>query len=182
MKCKEWIIPYERPAVPEELRELGYGSLLCTVLALRGVVTAAAARRIIEGVGDCLFDPLLMSGMAEAAARIGRAVNEGETVAVYGDYDVDGITSTCLLTDYLRSRGLKCIPYIPDRNSEGYGLNSAALESLHRRGASLVITVDCGITAVEETRFAAGLGLDVIITDHHECKSGGCNRLQARRG
>lgn len=172
MKCKEWIIPYERPAVPEELRELGYGSLLCTVLALRGVVTAAAARRIIEGVGDCLFDPLLMSGMAEAAARIGRAVNEGETVAVYGDYDVDGITSTCLLTDYLRSRGIKCIPYIPDRNSEGYGLNSAALESLHRRGASLVITVDCGITAVEETRFAAGLGLDVIITDHHECKSG----------
>lgn len=171
MKCKEWIIPYERPSVPEEIRALGYGSLLCTVLSLRGVVTAAAARRLIEGLGECLYDPMLMTGMAEAAARIDRAVDEGETVAVYGDYDVDGITSACLLTDYLRSRGLKCIPYIPDRNSEGYGLNCAALESLHRRGVSLVITVDCGITAVEEARFASELGLDLIITDHHECKS-----------
>ena len=172
MKCKEWIIPYERPTVPEELRALGYGSLLSLVLSLRGVVTAAAARRLIEGVGEQLYDPLLMTGMAEAAERIDRAVDAGETVAVYGDYDVDGITSACLMTDYLRSRGLRCIPYIPDRNSEGYGLNCAALESLRQRGASLVITGDCGITAVEEARFAAGLGLDLIITDHHECKSG----------
>lgn len=172
MKNKEWKIPYERPAVPAEIQGLGYGSLLCAVLALRGVVTVDAARRLIEGVGEQLFDPLLMSGMSAAVERIDRAVEAGETVAVYGDYDVDGITATCLMTDYLRSRGLKCIPYIPDRNSEGYGLNCGALESLHERGASLVITVDCGITAVEEAEHAAKLGLDLIITDHHELPSG----------
>lgn len=172
MKCKEWKIPYERPTVPAEIQALGYGSLLRAVLALRGVTTVEDARRLIEGVGEELYEPLLMEGMSKAVERIDHAVENGETVAVYGDYDVDGITATCLMTDYLRGRGLMCIPYIPDRNSEGYGLNCSALESLRERGVSLVITVDCGITAVEEADFAAKLGLDLIITDHHECKSG----------
>lgn len=99
------------------------------------------------------------------------AIERGETVAVYGDYDVDGITSACLVTSYLRSRGLKCLPYIPDRLEEGYGLNSAALDIVRAGGATLMITVDCGITAVEEARYARELGLDLIITDHHECGS-----------
>ena len=101
-----------------------------------------------------------------------QAIERGEAVAVYGDYDVDGITATCLVTDYLRSRGLRVHPYIPDRNEEGYGLNCSALESLRAEGVSLLITVDCGITAVEESEFGRSLGMDMVITDHHECKDG----------
>lgn len=172
MKCKEWKIPYVRPVIPGSLRSMGYGSLLCAVLALRGVVTPQAARSLIDGGAELLSDPMLMSGMEAAVARIKRAVADGETVAVYGDYDVDGITSTCLLTDYLRSLGLRCIPYIPDRNGEGYGLNCPALDSLHKRGVSLIVTVDCGITAIEEAEYASSIGVDMIITDHHECKAG----------
>ena len=94
---------------------------------------------------------MLMQGMPTAVARIRRAVERKESVAVYGDYDVDGITATCLLTDYLRGKGLRCVGYIPDRNEEGYGLNRAALESLRSEGVSLLITVDCGVTAAEES-------------------------------
>ena len=104
--------------------------------------------------------------------RILIAVEQGETVAVYGDYDVDGITSTCLLTDYLRSKGVRCIPYIPNRDEEGYGLNCGAIDQLGQQGVTLIITVDCGITAVEEAAYATRCGIDMIITDHHECKDG----------
>ena len=113
---------------------------------------------------------MLMLGMREARDRIMRAIEERETVAVYGDYDVDGITSTCMLTDWLRGKGLTCYYYIPDRNEEGYGLNCGALDSLRARGVTLVITVDCGITAVEEAAHARDIGIDMVITDHHECR------------
>ena len=85
---------------------------------------------------------------------------------------MDGITSACLLTSYLRGRGLNCLPYIPDRIGEGYGLNTAALDSIASRGATLLITVDCGITAAAEAEHAKGIGLDLIVTDHHECGAG----------
>ena len=101
-----------------------------------------------------------------------KALELGETIAVYGDYDVDGITATCLLTDFLRRKGGAVIPYIPDRLEEGYGLNREAVTALKEQGASLIVTVDCGITALEETAWARSLGIDVVITDHHECKSG----------
>lgn len=169
---KGWKIPYSRPEVPQELLQAGYGPLLAAVLALRGIKTPEEAHRLIEGGAECLHDPLLMGGMAVARARIEQAIRLGEHVAVYGDYDVDGITATCLVTDYLRRQGLDCLPYIPDRSEEGYGLNRSALDTLHEEGITLVITVDCGITAVEETEYARALGIDVIITDHHECKSG----------
>jgi len=172
MKSKEWKIPYSRPSVPAELIEAGYNPLLSAVLALRGISTAEQAHKLISGSEACLHDPMLISGMAQARERILKAIESKETVAVYGDYDVDGITSTCLVTDYLRSKGLECIPYIPDRNNEGYGLNCGAIELLHQQGVSLLITVDCGITAVEEAVFARSLGMDMIITDHHECKAG----------
>ena len=172
MNRKEWTIPYSRPEIAPELLQAGYGPLLASVLTMRGVTTVKSARRLIEGGAECLYDPLLLNGMALARARIEQAIRLRETVAVYGDYDVDGITSTCLVTDYLRSRGLNCIPYIPDRGEEGYGLNAFALDALHEQGVTLVITVDCGITAVEETAYARSLGMDVIITDHHECKTG----------
>ena len=169
---KEWKIPYERPLVPAELLEGGCTPLLASVLALRGVTTRAEMDELLHGGEELLEDPLLLTDMPRAVERVRRAVRSGEKTAVYGDYDVDGITSTCLLTDYLRSKGLECIPYIPDRSEEGYGLNDAAVCALHEQGVSLVITVDCGITAREEALYAASLGMDMIITDHHECGSG----------
>ena len=168
---KGWTIPYSRPEISEELLQAGYGPLLAAVLTLRGVKTAQDARRLLDGGADCLHDPLLMGGMAVARERVMQAIRLRERVAVYGDYDVDGITATCIVTDYLRRQGLSCIPYIPDRSEEGYGLNRSALETLRDEGVNLVITVDCGITAVEETEYARSLGIDVIITDHHECKN-----------
>ena len=89
---------------------------------------------------------------------------------MFGDYDVDGITATCLLTHFLRSNGVDCTPYIPGRLEEGYGLNPIAIHQLHSQGIRLIVTVDCGITAVEEAELCAQLGMDLVITDHHECK------------
>ena len=108
--------------------------------------------------------------MDRAAARVRQALETGEHLAVYGDYDVDGITSTCLLTDCLRSMGGQVTPYIPDRLEEGYGLNLEAIQTLASQGVTLIVTVDCGITAVEEVNFARSLEVDVVVTDHHECK------------
>ena len=172
MKSKIWKIPYSRPVIPPELLAAGYTPLLAAVLDLRGITTVDEAARLIRGSESCLHDPMLMKGMPAAVERVHRAISSGETVAVYGDYDVDGITSTCVVTDYLRGKGLKCIPYIPDRNGEGYGVNNGALDTLHAQGVTLVITVDCGITAAAETEYAASLGMDMLITDHHECPSG----------
>ncbi len=170
MKTEDWTIPFTRPDIPHELLSAGFTPLLSMVLALRGIRTAAEADALISGGAEQLCDPMLMLDMDKARERILRAISDGETVAVYGDYDVDGITSTCLVTDYLRRKGIKCIPYIPDRNEEGYGLNCAALDTLKAQGVSLVITVDCGITAVEEAAHAAQIGVDMVITDHHECR------------
>ncbi len=172
MRQKDWNIPFSRPEVPAELTGAGYGPLLAAVLSQRGIRDCEQARALLEGGAEQLCDPLLMQGMAVACARIRQAIETGETVAVYGDYDVDGITATCLVTDYLRRRGLTTHPYIPDRNEEGYGLNCAALQTLREQGVTLLITVDCGITAVEESDCARELGMDVIVTDHHECKDG----------
>ena len=111
-----------------------------------------------------------MKDMLPAVQRINRALQRREKIAVFGDYDVDGITATCLLTDFLRRRGADCIPYIPGRLEEGYGLNPIAIHGLHEQGVKLIVTVDCGITAVEEARLCKQLGIDLVITDHHECK------------
>ena len=170
MKNKDWMIPFTRPAVPRSLAEAGFSPLLCQVLALRGIDSAEKARDLLYGGKETLHDPLLILGMAGARDRVLKAIAKHETVAVYGDYDVDGITSTCMLTDWLRSKGLTCYYYIPDRNEEGYGLNCGALDALKARGVSLVVTVDCGITAVEEAAYAREIGVDMVITDHHECR------------
>src|SRR5699024_1895183 len=101
---------------------------------------------------------------------INAAIAAGEKIAVFGDYDVDGITATVLLVDYLRSRGADCVKYIPRRVEDGYGLGQEPMRHLREQGVDLLITVDCGITGVEEAEYAKQLGLDLIITDHHECK------------
>ena len=172
MNEKEWKIEYELPEIPAGLSEAGFSPLLCCILALRGVRTAEEAHALLGCDSSVLSDPFLMKGMEQAVKRIRAAITHGEAVAVYGDYDVDGITSTCLLTDYLRSKGLRCIPYIPNRDEEGYGLNCGAVDYLTQLAVTLIITVDCGITAVEEAAYAAEHGIDMIITDHHECKDG----------
>ena len=169
MKEKTWNTPGEAD-LPEELLRAGCTPLLAAVLAARGIVTGPAAREFLDDGPFLPGDPMLLPDMEKAVARIRLAAGRGETVAVYGDYDVDGITATCLLTEYLRSAGLKTESYIPDRLEEGYGVNTGAIDRLRARGVSLIVTVDCGITAVAETDYAAGLGVDMIVTDHHECQ------------
>lgn len=107
--------------------------------------------------------------MAAAVARIRRAVKDGEKVAVYGDYDVDGLTSSALMSSWLRDRGLECVTYIPERLTEGYGISAEALTGLAEQKVTLLVTVDCGVTATEQLKHAASLGIDVVVTDHHEC-------------
>ena len=170
MSITEWKTPYRPTLVPAELLSAGYSPLLSAVLNVRGMGTPEAARSFLDCGDELLGDPLMMTDMPQAVMRITRAIAKGEIVAVYGDYDVDGITSTCMLTDYLRKKGLQCEFYIPDRMEEGYGLNTAAIESLQEKGVSLIITVDCGVTTVEEAAFASSLGVDMIVTDHHECR------------
>ncbi len=167
MKYRQWNdLP---PAALGGLTGAGVPALCARVLANRGMTDPEEARRFLYEE-PALRDPMTMKDMDKAVARLKEALNCGETIAVYGDYDVDGITATCLLTDFLRREGATVLPYIPNRLEEGYGLNRGAVEKLVGQGARVVVTVDCGITAVEETEYAKSLGLSVIITDHHECK------------
>ena len=147
----------------------GYTPLTAMVLAARGMEGPAQAQGYLSC--DCpLPDPFLMTDMALAAGRVGLAMENGEKIAVFGDYDVDGITATCLLTDFLRRHGADVVSYIPGRLEEGYGLNPIALHQLSREGVKLIVTVDCGITAIAEAELCQELGMDLVITDHHECK------------
>ena len=147
----------------------GFSPLSAMILASRGMQDALSAKNYLDC--DCsLPDPFLMTDMDLAAGRVGLAMSRGEKIAVYGDYDVDGITATCLLSDFLRRHGADVVSYIPGRMEEGYGLNPMAIHQLHGEGVRLIVTVDCGITAVAETELCKELGIDLVITDHHECK------------
>ena len=170
MKYKKWNLAAPDRAAVSALTEEGLPALAALVLCARGLTGPEGARAFLSGDAAPLHDPFLLRDMDKAAARLERAIAAGEPIAVYGDYDVDGITSTCLLTQFLRERGGQAISYIPDRLEEGYGLNREAVDALRARGVTLIVTVDCGITALEETAYAMALGVDVIITDHHECK------------
>ena len=171
MKKKKWMIAADAPHDAEVLqRELALPHLAARVLAARGLGSPEQAQAFLDSSNRCIHDPFLLSDMETAVREIERAIAAGEKIAVYGDYDVDGVTATCILIRYLRSRGVDCVYYIPDRLGEGYGLNTAAIGQLYEEGCRLLITVDSGITAIEEAEFAADLGLRLIITDHHECK------------
>ena len=171
MKYKNWKVPSVPPIVPRSLEKAVGSKLLAALLHLRGLGGLDDAESFLLGGMETLHDPFELEDILPAIQRITQAIATREHVAVYGDYDVDGITSACLLTNYLQSRGLTCETYIPDRLSEGYGLNTGALDSLAAMGVTLVITVDCGVTSLEETSYADTLGIDMIITDHHECRS-----------
>ena len=147
----------------------GYSPLTAMILSARGMTGPTDAKAYLD-CNAALPDPFCMKDMDRAAGRVGLAMSRGEKIAVFGDYDVDGITATCLLTDFLRRHGANCVSYIPGRLEEGYGLNPIAIHQLHSEGVQLIITVDCGITALEEAELCAQLGIDLVITDHHECK------------
>ena len=171
MKYDRWNLRPSGPAGSRaELERAGLPPLCAAVLCARGVDTAPAASAFLAHGPDLLHDPFLLRDMEKAVERISRAIREQETVAVYGDYDVDGITATCLLTQFLRTLGGQVVSYIPDRTEEGYGLNNHAIDALARQGVTLIVTVDCGITAAQEVEYARALGVDVVITDHHQCK------------
>ena len=169
LKYGIWNTADPEPGAVNALVGSGYAPLAAMILASRGKVSASAAEEYLR-CDTPLLDPFLMKDMDIAAGRVGLAMSRGEKVAVFGDYDVDGITATCLLTDFLRKQGTDCVSYIPGRLEEGYGLNPLAINQLHREGVTLIITVDCGITAIDEARLCRDLGIDLIITDHHECK------------
>lgn len=167
----KWLIKKQDEAAVAEIRkQFGFCDAVARVLYNRGLTD----RKSIESFFDIdianLHDPLLLADMEKATSRIKRAVENGEKITVYGDYDVDGITSVVLMYRCLTSLGANVDYYIPDRTEEGYGLNSSALRSIYDSGTSLIVTVDTGTTAVEEVAEAENYGLDVIVTDHHECK------------
>ena len=170
MKFTKWRIAPEHPEAQARLTAAGYPYLVSAVLAGRGVETPEQAAAFLEREQSLTYSPFLMKDMDKAAARIQQALSDGEKIAVFGDYDVDGITATCILVDYLQSRGADVVHYIPRRIEDGYGLSCDAIQVLYDRGVRLLITVDCGITGVEEVDFANSLGMDVVITDHHECR------------
>lgn len=151
-------VQQELSAYPKTLQQLLYN---------RGIHTAEMAEKYLRGAGS-LYDPFLFKNMREAVQRIFAAIDAGESIVVYGDYDADGVTATALLTQVLTALGANVRPYIPDRFEEGYGLNMEALDSLAEEGSKLVITVDCGIRSGEEIAHAYALGMEMIVSDHHE--------------
>ena len=177
MPIKRWNIRQaDDEAARHAAKALGLPPLAVRILAGRGFDTQEAIRRFLTG--DCaLTDPMALRDMDRAVKRIRRAIAEGEKIAVYGDYDCDGILSTVVLYSYLESAGADVCYYIPHRDREGYGLNREALQIIRDDGVRLVITVDNGITAVDEVAFAASIGIDVVVTDHH--KPHGCRSWRA---
>ncbi|MBN1890829.1 MAG: single-stranded-DNA-specific exonuclease RecJ [Thermoflexales bacterium] len=171
---KRWRIA---PPAPEELLKslqslpaVQASGLLAQLLYNRGIVEAGQVERFLDPAPP-LLDPLQhpkLKGLDQAVARLRQAIRRREPVAVYGDYDVDGVTATVLLVETLHALGADVRPYIPDRVDEGYGLNTAALDRLGQAGVRVVVTVDCGARAVEQVAFANEIGLDVVITDHHQ--------------
>jgi len=169
LKYGIWNVAEPEMGAVNALVSAGYSPLTSMVLSSRGIGSQQEAKNYLACDAP-MPDPLLMTDMEPAVRRVKLALSRGEKIAVFGDYDVDGITSTCLLTDYLRHLGADVVSYIPGRLEEGYGLNPIAIRQLHAEGVSLIITVDCGITAVAEAEMCHELGIDLVITDHHECK------------
>ncbi|MCA1586695.1 MAG: DHHA1 domain-containing protein [Acidobacteria bacterium] len=149
-------------------RELGLSPVVARLLAIRGLGDVAAASRFLYPSLEHLFDPLRLADMDRAVDRLLRAIDQQEIIAVHGDYDVDGITSTVILRRALELFGARVVHFIPERLRDGYGLQPAALERLHAEGVQIIVSVDCGIRGAEAARRARELGLDLIVTDHHE--------------
>lgn len=171
MERAKWVVrEQEESFVREAVRECGIDEVVARLLYNRDVRDPAAIRSFFDVDISRLLDATTLPDMEKAVSRIRTALANGEKITIYGDYDVDGITSVVVLYKYLTSHGGDVSYYIPDRKEEGYGLNETALETIREGGTTLLVTVDTGTTAVEEAKKARELGMDLIVTDHHECK------------
>lgn len=176
-KNKKWSLLYcpgnaERDdAIARLSEQTGLSLIMARLLYTRGYRTPGEVSSFFRQEEVCLHDPYLMCDVAHAVARIAEAIERGERIAIYGDYDVDGVTAVSLLYLYLTSYGADVGYYIPSRTKEGYGLSKPAIDTLKSRGVQLMITVDTGITAIEEIDYASSIGIDTVVTDHHECRA-----------
>ncbi len=175
-KEKNWVLRSDRSeqtnnAVAGIAEALGIDSVVARLLYTRGYTDAESAKSFVYMETEMLCDPFLMKDCEKGVERIRRAVQSGEKITVYGDYDVDGVTAVCTLYLYLKELGAKVDYFIPNRAGEGYGVSNGAVDTLREGGTGLIITVDTGITATEEVVYAKGLGIDFLITDHHECRT-----------
>lgn len=168
---KTWrLMPHDSAAVERLSAALGTGPIVAQLLLNRGLTEVAQARRFLEATLSGLHPPDLLPGVAAAAERILAAVRAGKRLCVYGDYDVDGVTGSAILLMGLKLLGAAVDLYVPHRLEEGYGLNTEALRQIAASGVEVVVTVDCGIASLEEAVEAKRLGLELIVTDHHEFK------------
>ena len=173
---KKWNTSYvhsdeAQAQIKEMALQTGLSEIMAKLLYIRGYRTEQEAMRFLRMEETSLHDPFLMKDVSLAVDRIELALRRNEKIAVYGDYDVDGVTSVSLIYLYLRSRGADIGYYIPSRSGEGYGLSNAAMDRLHDQGVKLMITVDTGVTAMEEVAYASSIGIDTVVTDHHECRA-----------
>lgn len=175
-KEKNWLIKSTdtqefNSAVSDIASGLGINPVVAKLLYNRGYTDVASAKAFVYMESEMLMNPFKMKDMDRGIEGITAAIARGERITVYGDYDVDGVTSVCTLYLYLKSLGAKVDYYIPNRAGEGYGVSTPAIDSIKENGSTLVITVDTGTTAVEEVEYAKSIGVNFIITDHHECRS-----------
>lgn len=174
---KKWSLLYRKGdevtdrAIASLATKTHTSEIMARLLYTRGYRTVEEVRAFFHQEAACLHDPYLLRDIVPAVSRIKQALENGERIAIYGDYDVDGVTSVSLLYLYLTAHGGDVGYYIPSRMKEGYGLSAPAIDTLKARGVSLMITVDTGITAIEEIEYAASLGIDTVVTDHHECRA-----------
>ena len=167
---KKWVAYNKTYELAEQLKStLGIGEILARTLINRGIDDINEAQRFIRADINDLHDPFLLMDMEKAVDRVLQAIEENEKICIYGDYDVDGVTSTSLCVNTLRKLDADVMHYIPVRAEEGYGLNHEAISQIFNEGVSLIITVDCGIKSVDVVETVKSFGIDIIITDHHEC-------------
>ena len=171
MLQRNWLLKeFDKNRVVEISKKFHISPLTSIILYNRGITEDNEISEFLSCDLKNLHDPYLLKDMDKAVERIMRAKENGEKLTIYGDYDVDGITSIAILYKHLTEMGFEVDYYVPDRIQEGYGVNREALDKIASNGTKVVITVDTGITAVEETEYAKTIGMDIIITDHHECK------------
>ena len=169
LRGNRWVwLKQEEKDVNNLAENLKISPTLARVVLNRGINDLLQAEKFFAPALDQLHSPWLMNGMEEAVWRLVKAIDDGEKIVVHGDYDADGITATAIMVEALRSLGAEVALYLPSRFENGYGLHPEPLEEFRNQGASLVVTVDCGINAVEEIKLASSIGLDMIITDHHQ--------------
>ena len=168
MSRKFWRVPsFDKKQAAELAYEYGYDAMAVLLLASRGITDPCDVADFLESQTE-LFDPFDIKDMEKAVDRIRKAIETGEKIVVYGDYDADGVTATALLYLYLESVGADVTYYIPSRMNEGYGLHNEAIDALADKNINLIITVDNGINSVNEAAYIKSKGIDLIITDHHQ--------------